>query len=166
MQLDPTVRSRSRTALRTVAAFEAAKGALVIVAGIGALSLVHHDVRATAEEIIEALGFNPAGHYPAIFLDAAARVHDRQLLMLGAGAVVYAAVRLAEAYGLWRDRAWAEWLGAVGGGLYLPFEVYEIVQHASAARFALFAMNLFIVGFLAWRIGARRSDQPGAACSP
>ena len=147
----------SRLGLRTVALFEAAKGALVIIAGIGALSLVHHDVRAVAEEIIDALGFNPASHYPSIFLDAAARLHDQQLLLLGAGALAYAVVRFVEAYGLWRDRAWAEWLGALSGGIYLPFELYEIAKGFSGVKVGLFAVNLFIVGFLARRLAARRA---------
>jgi ATP/maltotriose-dependent transcriptional regulator MalT len=38
---------------------------------------------------------------------------------------------LAEAYGLWRERHWAEWLAAVSATIYIPVEIHEIVKHPS-----------------------------------
>ncbi|MCZ7627423.1 MAG: DUF2127 domain-containing protein [Candidatus Methylomirabilis sp.] len=45
----------------------------------------------------------------------------------------YASVRFVEAYGLWLERRWAEWFAAVSGGIYIPFEIYELLYGESLA---------------------------------
>ena len=62
-----------------MAFLEAAKGAVVLLAGFGVLALVHRDVQQVAEAVVSHLHLNPARHYPRIFLDAAARVSDARL---------------------------------------------------------------------------------------
>ncbi len=96
--------------------FEAFKGALVLAAASGLLSLVHQDVHAAAAALIAHLHLTPAAHYLSIFLDADANVHDSRLLTLAAGATVYALVRFVEAYGLFGEKAWVEVLAAANLG--------------------------------------------------
>jgi uncharacterized membrane protein (DUF2068 family) len=79
--------------IRVVAAFELAKGALILLGGLGALSLIHHDVRRIAEQLIEHLQLNPARHYPRIFLEAATHVTDTRLRLLAMIALAYAMAR-------------------------------------------------------------------------
>ena len=55
-------------ALRTVAVFEAAKGALVLLVGFDLLSLVHHDIQQAAEHLLARTHLNPASRYPRILL--------------------------------------------------------------------------------------------------
>jgi uncharacterized membrane protein (DUF2068 family) len=136
--------------LRAVALFEAAKGGVVVVAGLGLLTLVHRDVQQVAEEIVRHLHFNPARRFPRVFLDAAASATDARLWALALTAMVYATVRFAEAYGLWRQRAWAEWFAILSGAIYLPIEVYELTVSLTPVRVAVLAVNLFIVGWLSW----------------
>jgi uncharacterized membrane protein (DUF2068 family) len=57
---------------------------------------------------------NPDGHYPKILLnnaDLLASADLRQAVLL---VWAYAVIRLTEGYGLWKGRAWAEWLGTAG----------------------------------------------------
>ena len=138
----------SRAGLRAVAAFEGLKGALVLAAGCGALALVHRDLQAVAENVVRHLHMNPASRVPRIFLEAASKTTDARLWGLAALAAVYAAVRLAEAYGLWNGRRWAEWLGAASGGLYVPVEVYEIARHVTVTRAVLLVGNVLVVAYL------------------
>lgn len=145
-----------RGGVRTIAVFEGAKGLLVLAASFGALTLLHRDLREMAEHIVHILGLNPSSRWPGIFLDAAQKATDANLLVLAAGAMVYSVVRLAEAYGLWRARAWAEWLGALSGGIYLPFEIYEIVQRVTPLRIGLFILNLVVVAYLSRLLWQRR----------
>ena len=135
---------------RTVALLEAGKGALVMVAGLGLLSLLHKDVQHAAESIVRHLHLNPARHYPRVFIDAATKVTEKKLWLLAAGAFVYAAARGVEAYGLWRLRGWAEWFAIVSGGIYLPVEVYELVRHATALKAAVLLTNVAIVLYVAY----------------
>ena len=71
---------------------------------------------------------NAAKDYPSIFLDAARKLTDARRWTLAAMAAAYGTVRFIEAYGLWRERRWAEWLATGSGGLYIPFEIYEMTR--------------------------------------
>jgi len=133
-----------------VAAFEAAKGLLVMVTGFGLLSLLHHDVQRAAESVVRHLHLNPARHYPRVFLEAAAQVTDARLWLLASGAFAYAVVRGVEAYGLWRARVWAEWFAILSGAIYLPIEIFELTRHASALKMVVLLVNAGIVGYVGY----------------
>ena len=139
---------RLASTVRTVALFEAAKGALVFLTGFSALSLIHHDAQRVAEQIVAHLHLNPANRYPRIFLDAAAHLTDDRLWLLAAFAGVYGLVRFVEAYGLWRGRRWAKWFAAISGGIYIPFELYEFFEGATWLSVGALVANIFIVGLM------------------
>jgi len=152
-------KGRNSAGIRTVALFEAAKGVAVVAAGLGLLALLHRDAQAVAEEIVRHLHVNPARHFPRIFLDAAATATDARLWSLALTAMAYAAVRFAEAYGLWHERDWAEWFAILTGAIYLPVELYELTVSVTPVKIAIFVVNLFIVAWLSrvrWLARARR----------
>jgi len=134
--------------LRAVALFEAGKGLLVLLAGLGALELLHHDAQTAAEELVRHLHLNPASHYPRIFIKLAEHLTDSRLWLLGAGASLYTLARLIEAYGLWRQRRWATWFAVVSGAVYLPLEVWELMRGVSWAKSVLFIVNVGIVAYM------------------
>lgn len=152
-------------AVRAAAAFEAIKGAVVLLAGTGLLALLHKDVHAVAAVLIEHAHLNPASHYPRIFLDAAERVSDSRLLLLAAGAAGYSAVRLVEAYGLFKERAWAEVLAALSGSIYVPFEVFELVRKPTWHGTALLVLNLLVVGVMVQALRNRRAARPAGVAA-
>ena len=152
-------RARRSAAIGTIALFEALKGAVVLLAASGLLTLIHRDVHAVAASLIEHLHLNPASRYPRIFLDAAANLHDGRLLLLAAGAAVYALVRFVEAYGLFRSRAWAEVLAAVSGGIYVPFELGELLRRPTWHGGALLAVNLLVVAVMVHALWLRRAHR-------
>jgi uncharacterized membrane protein (DUF2068 family) len=135
--------------VRLIAVFEALKGTLVLIAGFGLLSLVHHDLQVMAERLVRHSHLDPARHYPRIFIQAAAHTSDSRLRSLAGLAFLYAVVRLIEAYGLWRLRIWAEWFAILAGAVYLPLEIYELFRRATWMRAGVFLVNLFIVAYLA-----------------
>ena len=146
----------SSATIRTVAIFEGAKGLLVLVAGFGLLALIPVDLQAMAEKAVEHFHLNPASHFPKVFLELASRTTDMKLWGYALGALAYSAFRLAEAYGLWRERGWAEWLAVVSGGIYIPFEVYEIARGKGWIAIAALAINIAIVVVMARALVARR----------
>src|SRR4051812_4300349 len=97
---------RTQIGLDAVAVVEGLKGLVILLAGFGLLSLVHRDVQAIAEDIVAHFHLNPASRYPRVFLDFSARTSDARLWLFATLAFCYAALRLAEAYGLWRRRGW------------------------------------------------------------
>ena len=145
--------------IRAIAVFEAAKGLLVLVAGFGLLGLMHRDVEAIAERLVRFSHLNPASKYPHIFLDAAAKVTDARLWLLAGGAGAYAVVRLIEAYGLWKGRAWAEWLAIVAGGLYVPLEIYHLWHRFTWLSLAILGGNLVVVAYLAYALRHRTAQE-------
>jgi uncharacterized membrane protein (DUF2068 family) len=157
-----------RTGLRTIAVFEASKGVLVLLAGVGLLGLIHRGVQETGEELVRHFHLSPSAHYPHIFLDLAAKISDAWLWSLALGSLAYATLRFAEAHGLWHGRRWAEWLGAASGVVYLPFEVAELFKGITSLRVGSLAMNLLVVGYF---VGVLRrkpvgGDSRAGRCSP
>jgi uncharacterized membrane protein (DUF2068 family) len=144
------VRKPILTTVRAIAVFEAAKGILVLLAGLGLLSLINRDVQEIAERFVRHSHLNPASHYPRIFLDASSRVTNSYLWFLAAAAAVYAVVRLVEAYGLWFERRWAEWFALVAGAVYVPVEVYELIHRATWLKAGVLLTNLAIVAYMAY----------------
>lgn len=136
--------------LRTIALFEASKGILVLGASLALFRFVNADWQAYAETMVRHLHLNPANHYPRILLHWAGNITEPRLMALAFGAMFYAAIRLLEAYGLWLGRHWAVVLGMASAGLYLPFEILELLAHFSWLGFAVFAANILIVAIL-WR---------------
>lgn len=150
---------RGRRALHGVAAFEAFKGVTVLLAATGLLALMHQDLHDSAAKFIEHLHLNPASHYPSIFIDAAGSLAGPRLLLLALGAAVYSAVRLIEAYGLFRGRAWAEWLAALSGAIYIPPEIYGLLRTRSALGMALLVLNVSVVAIVARSLARRRGHR-------
>lgn len=153
--------------IRTVAVYEAAKGLLVLLAGFGAFALIHRDAEHIAEVLVEHFHLDPASRYPRIFLHLAEQATTAKLWWLAAGAVFYATLRFVEAYGLWFERRWAEWLAVISSSIYLPIEIVELVREVSWIHAGLLLSNLVIVAYLARELHRgrklRRVDPPTPA---
>ena len=147
-EIPPIVVTEIAAGVRAVALFEALKGALVLIAGFGLLALVHRDLEDLAERLVQHTHLNPASHYPRVFIEAAARTSDARLRVLAALAFAYSCVRFVEAYGLWKMRAWAEWFAIISGGLYLPVELYELIERATLIRAGVLVVNVLTVSYL------------------
>ena len=146
----PAAATPSGTGLRLIAVFEATKGLLVMVAGLGLLSLLHRDVEVLAEEIVERGLLIHHVRLSGVLLRAAENVTDRELWSLASIALAYSAVRFIEAYGLWPQREWGQWFALLSGILYLPWEILAIVHHATAVRYILLLFNGALIACLAW----------------
>jgi uncharacterized membrane protein (DUF2068 family) len=143
-----------------VAVFEAFKGILVLLAGFGLLSLIHRDAQQVAEELVARLHLNPARHLPRVFIDLSGHLTDAKLWGLALLAGAYAALRLAEAYGLWWEQAWAEWLAVVSGGLYIPLEVHHLAPGITWLRVGTLTVNLLIVAYMGYALWRLRQREP------
>ena len=156
----------STAGLRTVAIFEDAKGGIVLAAGLGALELVGRDAQRAAEELVRHFHLNPASHIPRIFPLLVQQATPAHLWALAAGAAGYAGIRFVEAYGLWRRRLWAEWFAIISGGLYVPWEIWELTRGLTWPRVMLLTANLAIVCYLAWILISDRSTTSRPSPTP
>jgi uncharacterized membrane protein (DUF2068 family) len=146
--------------LRAVASFEFSKGILVLLIGLSALLLVHKDAWVIAESLLALLHINTDRHSAQLFLDFADNLTDTRLWAAAELAFTYSLLRFAEAYGLWRQRTWAEWLAFVSGALFVPLEVRELMRGITLVRSVMFVANLGIVLYMFFllRAGRRRRE--------
>jgi uncharacterized membrane protein (DUF2068 family) len=149
-------REKTTGGLRVVSLFEAAKGLLVLLSGFGLLAYIHRDLHAAAVQLVRHFHLNPASRYPRIFLDLADHLTDAQLWLLAFSALFYALARLAEAYGLWHERPWAEWFGLLTGTAYIPLEVFEIARGVTWPKIVLLIVNTGVAGYLSFFIYQKR----------
>jgi uncharacterized membrane protein (DUF2068 family) len=147
---------RHNSGVRSIAVFEASKGLVVMLAGLGLFAVIHHGIGDAAEDIVGFFHLNPARRYPRIFLETFDRLNSFQMWMLSFSALMYSSLRFIEAYGLWQGKAWAEWLAAGSGALYLPMELYEIAEKMSPARLSVFLLNVVLVAYLFYVIADRK----------
>jgi uncharacterized membrane protein (DUF2068 family) len=152
-------RTASRTLVKSVAVFEAIKGGIVLLAGFGVLSLVGRDLRSLANSLVGWLHLDPNRHFASVFIEAASNTTDTRLWFIAGFGFVYAAFRFCEAYGLWKSRAWAEWLALVSGGIYLPVETYELIRRVTWIRVTTLVANLAVVILMAIVLWQNRRRQ-------
>jgi uncharacterized membrane protein (DUF2068 family) len=134
--------------LRAIATVELIKGLVVLLAGFGALYMVRRDVWDVAVSFLQLLHIRHRYHYSDVFLKLARDVTDTQLIMVAVLATLYSTLRFVEAYGLWKQRAWAEWVAFASGALYLPFEINELFHRITTIRVGIFVVNLAIVIYM------------------
>jgi uncharacterized membrane protein (DUF2068 family) len=147
--------SKSKKILRLLSLFEAGKGLLVCLVGAGLFSLIHKSAQQEAAEIVKIFHLNPARHYPEIFINTLANLSDVRLWFLSLSAIIYSLIRFAEAYGLWNDRLWAIWFAVASGALFLPMELYELIEKFTIVRIIILLINTLLVFYL-FRLGRHR----------
>src|SRR6266403_2862789 len=151
--------SRShKTGLRSLAILEGSKGLLAIVGALIIFSFAHKDLSDVAEHVLSVLHVNPGTRFAEAVFRAADKATAEQILLVGFGVLVYAAVRFIEAIGLWRQRDWAEWFAMLSACLYLPWEIYEILRHFRWLKAAILIINIIVIFYLAFVLWQSRQE--------
>jgi uncharacterized membrane protein (DUF2068 family) len=145
-----------RRLLRAVASFEFIKGVFVLMIGVVAILLVHKDAWVIAESVLARLHISTDRHSAQLFLDFADDITDARLWAAIRLAFAYAALRFAEAYGLWKQRTWAEWVAFGSGTLLIPLEIRELIRGVTMLRSAVFVGNLIIIFYMLYLLRAGR----------
>jgi uncharacterized membrane protein (DUF2068 family) len=151
-----------RSALHAIAIFEATKGLAALAGLIGVLDLLHRDVRAIAMALIGRFGLDPEAHYPSLLLHYADLLPDTDARMLVALGSAYIALRFIEATGLWLQKIWGEYLGALSGGIYIPFELIHLIHEPSIMNAFIVVLNVIIVGYLTHALWLRHQQKANA----
>lgn len=134
--------------LRPIAIFEASKGLIALLVGLGVHKLAQGDIRQVAEDLVSHLHLNPASHYPSVFIRSASEISSSNITLITFGTMLYSIVRFVEAYGLWRSFRWTEWFALISGAIYLPFEFYEFYNNPGMLSATLISINGLIVAYI------------------
>ncbi|MBC2607266.1 DUF2127 domain-containing protein [Pelagicoccus albus] len=139
--------------LKAVALVELAKGVLALLAAVWFLYTL-------GDNWAEGLSylntrFAPSIELPERLFDLAQSFdRDRQVLAIS-GLTTYSVLHIVEGIGLWKSKLWAEWLGTISGGVYIPFEIIELVNHPSWLTAAILSLNVSIVIYLIFAIKSK-----------
>ena len=150
--------------LRSIAITEFVKGAGAVAAAVVLMLYPHASYGHVAERVLRAFHIHRNSDIAVEVIGWAQRIDIRQIHIAVTFAFVYAALRLAEAWGLWHARTWAEWFGFLNGVLYLPIEIIEIHKHFTWLKLSILVINVIVVLYLGWEI--RRGERKIRAGSP
>ena len=135
--------------LRAVAVYEALKGIVVLLTGVGLVFGLRRDIAYVAERIIAGLHVEPTSRFARMLLSVTAHITPSQLWAFAGFSAAYALLRFAMAYGLWLERRWAEWLVACSAAIYLPLELYELFNEVTWIMIAVIVVNVLIIALMA-----------------
>lgn len=147
-------------ALRSIALLELVKGVVVLAA---AISLFWIDANDVADAFLNYLHISPDRHFAHLLFGLADRLSNIKTWHVVLVASIYSGLRFAEAFGLWRARAWAEWVALVSGAIYLPYEISRLAHRVSLLHVSIFLVNLAVVAFMFYlRIYVPRKEATAA----
>jgi uncharacterized membrane protein (DUF2068 family) len=138
-----------------IGVFKLFKALLLIVAGIGAIRLLHKDLASTAMHWVQVLRVDPDNRYIHGVLVRIFRVTPRQLRELSVGTFIYAGLFLTEGFGLLLRKHWAEYFTIITTGLFIPLEIYELARHFTVTKLVVTVINVLIVWYLVVRVRSR-----------
>jgi uncharacterized membrane protein (DUF2068 family) len=142
--------------LRAIAIFKFAKAALLIALSLGAFRLLHKDVGAEAEHLVNAMRLDPGNRFVDQALTRASLISTTQIKQLGMGGLFYAALFFTEGTGLWLRKRWAEWMTVILTSTLVPVEIYEIWRHPTWIKVLILAINVAIIVYLIYLIRRER----------
>jgi uncharacterized membrane protein (DUF2068 family) len=73
------------------------------------------------------------------------------LTWIAAGLAVYGVLQLTEAIGLWLLKRWGEYMAAIATSLFIPIEIYEIIERVTWLRVFALVINVAAVIFIVYR---------------
>lgn len=138
--------------LKWIAAERAFRTVVLVAVGIVLLTHGHTDWAREATRLARQLGLDPASNGIHRVIVDLGRITPRRVAFFGAVALAYAALEGTEAYGLWRERRWAEYLTVVATSLLLVPEVWELTRSVTLLKLGGLLVNLAVVAYLVWRL--------------
>ncbi|MGI8522362.1 MAG: DUF2127 domain-containing protein [Nocardioides sp.] len=100
--------------------------------------------------VADRLGIDLQTTGPVRLIDKLLNTEHTTLLYVALGVTAYGLLELLEAIGLWLMRRWGEYVAVVGTAIFIPLEIYEIVERVTWLRLVTFVFNVFAVVYIVW----------------
>ena len=143
--------------LRLLAAERFIRGLLLVALAYGiyrfngaqdALEQVFRDYLPTLQPLATKLGIDLQNTGPVKLVQKALDAQHSTLELVAVGVLAYGALELLEGVGLWLMKRWGEYVAMVGTLVFIPLEIYELVDRVTWLRVVAFALNVFAVVYL------------------
>ncbi|SRX91977.1 hypothetical protein [Nocardia brasiliensis ATCC 700358] [Mycobacterium shimoidei] len=150
---------RDRTLMRALAAERFVRGVVFSLLAAGVLKVRGSRERlqhAFDEELplirplADQIGWNPDNSKIIRHIGQLFSLSSSTFLWLAVGLAAYAAIEFIEAVGLWLVQRWGEYFAVIATSVFLPFEVYELIEKVTTVRLGAFLINVVAVIWLLW----------------
>jgi uncharacterized membrane protein (DUF2068 family) len=158
-----TKKKRDRsTIVVLIGVFRLVKALLLLAGGVAALGLMRPETAQQIHDWLASIPYADDHEWLRQLIGRVIGMDDKRAAIVAIAAFSYAALFIVEGVGLILGRAWAEWVTVVATSSFIPFEVYELVHRASAAKAIILVINIAIVIYLILRIRGRRRAEANA----
>jgi uncharacterized membrane protein (DUF2068 family) len=145
--------------LRTLAVERGLRGLLLVTLAYGvwrfdgsrdALKQVFNSYLPTFLPLAEKLGVDLRETGPVRLIEQAFTARHSTLLLVAGGVLLYGVLQLTECVGLWLMKRWGEYVAAVATTIFIPLEIYELIEKVTWFRLGALLLNLFAVAYIVW----------------
>jgi uncharacterized membrane protein (DUF2068 family) len=116
----------------------------------GSLERVFREYLPTLRPLADKLGIDLQSAGPVKLIQKALTAQHSTLELVAIGVLAYGALELLEGVGLWLMKRWGEYVAVVGTAVFIPLEVYELLERVTWLRLVAFALNVFAVVYILW----------------
>ena len=155
--VQPVTTASGRGGLLLIGLFKLSKSLFFFAVGMGALHLVHKNLGNEVMKLVIAFNGDPEGRVVTLVMQQVDTIDAARLREIGFGTFAYSALALVEGTGLMLEKVWAEYLTLGLTVLFLPWEVFELIRHATWIRVGLLVSNLLVLFYLLWLLSRKRA---------
>ncbi len=148
-------------ALRIIAIYKFVKCAGLILVACVAFGFTNAPFIDSVARMVEHLPIQTGRHVLQHWMDQLTGMTPGHFIFAGIAACFYATLFFVEGFGLWTGKRWAEYLTTIATASLIPFEVYELVRHATWVKAVVLIGNIAIVIYLIYLLRRgqdRRAD--------
>lgn len=148
---------RSAFILRLLAIERWIRGAVVLLLGVAVFKLRSTEVSLkqlfekdlkSLKPFFNQIHFNVSDSKTVDAIESALNANPNTLNLIASGLVFYGLLQLVEGVGLWSLKRWGEYVAVVGTTLFIPLEIYEIVEGATWLKVGALVVNIAAVLYL------------------
>lgn len=96
------------------------------------------------------VGWNPDNSKIIHHIGQAFSLSSTTLLWVAVGLAAYASIEFIEAIGLWLMKRWGEYFAVIATSIFLPLEIYELIEKVTVLRVLALLVNIVAVVWLLW----------------
>jgi uncharacterized membrane protein (DUF2068 family) len=148
---------RSAFILRALALERWGRGLILLLLSLAVLRLKSTQVSlqelfdrdlSSLKPFFDQVHFNVSDSATITSIEHVLRAKPSTLNVIAAALALYGALQLLEGVGLWSLKRWGEYVAVVGTTLFIPLEIYEIVEKPSWLKAAVLVINVAAVLYL------------------
>ncbi len=152
--------SSQETRLRLIGIFKLVKGLLLLVVGVGTLTLLHQGAAEAARHWVSLLGLQRENRYFYNLLLELGSMDRHMIRVAGISTFIYAALLTTEGIGLSMLKRWAEYLTVVVTSSFIPPQIYGLARHFSIPKIIVIGLNVAVVWYLAVTLWGQHHGLP------